>query len=132
MSDSFGPVQGMTVSYDAADVTQAKRVFDALAEGGIITQALQPNFFSEAYANVRRAVRHALDDRRPATAATLLSRRPQRGQRRKLPIRGEPVIDRALISAASATGLAAAAIWARLPRNSPPCSPCPCPVLRSA
>jgi PhnB protein len=49
MSDSFGPVQGMTVSYDAADVTQAKRVFDALAEGGIITQALQSTFFSEAY-----------------------------------------------------------------------------------
>ena len=38
MSDSFGPVQGTTVSYDAADVTQAKRVFDALAEGGTITQ----------------------------------------------------------------------------------------------
>jgi len=49
MSDSFGPVQGMMVSYDAPDVGDAKRVFDALAEGGNVTQALQPTFFSEAF-----------------------------------------------------------------------------------
>jgi PhnB protein len=48
-ADSFGPVQGMMVSYDAADTADAKRVFDALADGGIVTQALEPTFFSEAF-----------------------------------------------------------------------------------
>ena len=46
MTDSFGPVQGMMVSYDAADAT---RVFDALSDGGNVTQALEPTFFSEAF-----------------------------------------------------------------------------------
>src|SRR5437588_12121813 len=49
MSENFGPVQGMMVTYDAPDVAESKRVFDALAEGGTITQALQPTFFSEAF-----------------------------------------------------------------------------------
>jgi PhnB protein len=48
-TDSFGPVQGMMVSYDAADLDTAKRVFEALADGGTITQALEPTFFSEAF-----------------------------------------------------------------------------------
>jgi PhnB protein len=48
-TDSFGPVQGMMVSYDAADVADARRVFDALAEGGTVTQALEPTFFAEAF-----------------------------------------------------------------------------------
>lgn len=48
-TDSFGPVQGMMVSYDAADVDDAKRVFEALAEGGTVTQALEPTFFSAAF-----------------------------------------------------------------------------------
>ena len=49
MSDDVGPVQGMMVSYDATDVEDAKRVFDALAEGGTVTQAVQPTFFSDAF-----------------------------------------------------------------------------------
>jgi PhnB protein len=48
-TSSFGPVQGMMVSYDAADVATANRVFDALADGGKVTQAVQPTFFSEAF-----------------------------------------------------------------------------------
>jgi PhnB protein len=48
-TESFGPVQGMMVSYDAADVADAKRVFDALSESGKVTQALEPTFFSEAF-----------------------------------------------------------------------------------
>jgi PhnB protein len=48
-ADSFGPVQGMMVSYDAADVDDAKRVFEALAEHGAVTQALEPTFFSAAF-----------------------------------------------------------------------------------
>ena len=48
-TDSFGPVQGIMVSYDAADVDDAKRVFEALAEGGTVTQALEPTFFSAAF-----------------------------------------------------------------------------------
>ena len=49
MSESFGPVQGMMVSYDATDVDDAKRVFEALAADGTITEALQPTFFSDAF-----------------------------------------------------------------------------------
>lgn len=49
MTESFGPVQGMMVSYDAADVDDAKRVFEALADGGTVTQPLIPTFFSEAF-----------------------------------------------------------------------------------
>jgi PhnB protein len=45
----FGPVQGMFVSYDAEDVADAERVMAALAEGGEVTQALEPTFFSEAF-----------------------------------------------------------------------------------
>jgi PhnB protein len=49
MSDSFGPVQGMMVSYDATDVADAERVFAALSEGGTVTEGLQPTFFSVAF-----------------------------------------------------------------------------------
>jgi PhnB protein len=49
MSESFGPVQGMMVTYDASDVADAKRVLDALSEGGTVTQSLIPTFFSEAF-----------------------------------------------------------------------------------
>jgi len=49
MNDNFGPVQGMMVSYDAPDNAEAKRVFDALAEGGTVTQELTPTFFAEAF-----------------------------------------------------------------------------------
>jgi PhnB protein len=49
MSESFGPVQGMMVTYEAGDVADANRVFDALADGGNVTQALMPTFFSEAF-----------------------------------------------------------------------------------
>ncbi len=48
-SDNFGPVQGIMVSYDAADVNDASRVFDALSKGGTVTQALEPTFFSAAF-----------------------------------------------------------------------------------
>ena len=41
--------QGMMVSYDAADADDAARVMDALADGGEVTQALVPTFFSEAF-----------------------------------------------------------------------------------
>ena len=49
MSDSFGPVQGMQVTYAAPDVADAKRVYDALAEGGEATQPLIETFFSPAF-----------------------------------------------------------------------------------
>ena len=49
MSEDFGPVQGMMVSYDASDAGDAERVFDALAEGGTVTQKLEPTFFSPAF-----------------------------------------------------------------------------------
>ena len=49
MSEDFGPVQGMMVSYDATDVDDATRVFEALAENGSVTQKLEPTFFSPAF-----------------------------------------------------------------------------------
>jgi PhnB protein len=49
MTENFGPVQGIMVSYDATDVAEANRVFDALSEGGAVSQPLIPTFFSEAF-----------------------------------------------------------------------------------
>jgi PhnB protein len=49
MTDNFGPVQGMMVTYNSSDVDDAKRVFEALADGGNVTQALIPTFFSAAF-----------------------------------------------------------------------------------
>src|SRR5262249_35038521 len=48
-AETFGPVQGMMVTYEAPDVPHANRVFDALADGGTITHALQPTFFPPAF-----------------------------------------------------------------------------------
>ena len=48
-TESVGPKLGIMVCYDASDVDDAKRVFEALAEGGDVTQALEPTFFSEAF-----------------------------------------------------------------------------------
>ncbi|MBA3743493.1 VOC family protein [Sporichthya sp.] len=44
-----GPKTGIAVSYTAPDVGEAKRVFDALAEGGEVTMALSESFFSPAF-----------------------------------------------------------------------------------
>ncbi len=49
MDGSFGPVQGMRVSYDATDAADAHRVFDALAEGGTVDQEVIATFFSVAW-----------------------------------------------------------------------------------
>ena len=49
LTATFGPVQGMMISYDAADVDDANRVFAALTDGGSVTQALEPTFFSTAF-----------------------------------------------------------------------------------
>ena len=49
MSDSFGPVQGMQVTYSTDDLGDAKRVFDALSEGGNVTQPLIETFFSPGF-----------------------------------------------------------------------------------
>ena len=48
-AETFGPVQGMMVTYEAQDVADANRVFDALADAGKVTQALEPTFFSVAF-----------------------------------------------------------------------------------
>jgi PhnB protein len=44
-----GPVQGITVSYVVKDTGEAKRVFDALAEGGEVTAPLSETFFSPSF-----------------------------------------------------------------------------------
>ncbi len=49
MSTDFGPVQGMMVSYTSTDADDARRVFEALAEGGEVTQELMATFFSPAF-----------------------------------------------------------------------------------
>jgi PhnB protein len=48
-TDDFGPVQGMMVSFTADDAGEAKRVFDALADGGEVRAPLGPTFFSPAF-----------------------------------------------------------------------------------
>ena len=48
-TDKFGPVQGMMVSYQVAAPGEAKRVFEALAEGGTVTQPMMETFFSPAW-----------------------------------------------------------------------------------
>jgi PhnB protein len=48
-ADTFGPVQGMMVNYDVAGVDEAKRVFEALADGGEVTQPIGETFWSPAF-----------------------------------------------------------------------------------
>jgi PhnB protein len=48
-TDAFGPVQGMQVTYAVADAADAKRVFDALADGGQVTAPIGPTFFSPMF-----------------------------------------------------------------------------------
>ena len=48
-TDTFGPVQGMMVNYDVAGVDEAKRVFEALADGGEVTQPIGETFWSPAF-----------------------------------------------------------------------------------
>ena len=49
----FGPVQGMYVNYSTPDVDEAKRVFEALAEGGEVEMGLEATFFSPAFGVLR-------------------------------------------------------------------------------
>jgi PhnB protein len=48
-TDKFGPVQGMQVNYSVGDVDEAKRVFEALAEGGQVTLAIAETFWSPMF-----------------------------------------------------------------------------------
>jgi len=48
-TDDFGPVQGMYVNYSVADVDEARRVFDALAEGGEVTMPAGETFWSPMF-----------------------------------------------------------------------------------
>src|SRR4051812_3229510 len=44
-----GPVHGMCVNYAAPDAAAAKRVFDALSDGGSVQMPMGETFFSPAY-----------------------------------------------------------------------------------
>ncbi len=48
-TDTFGPVQGMQVNYSVADVDEAKRVFDALADGGKVTLPIAATSWSPMF-----------------------------------------------------------------------------------
>lgn len=48
-TDSFGPVQGMQVNHAVADVDEAKRVFEALADGGKVTLPIAETFWSPMF-----------------------------------------------------------------------------------
>src|SRR5262249_12382856 len=48
-TDKFGPVQGMQVNVNFADPGEAKRVFDALAEGGQVQLAITATSWSPAF-----------------------------------------------------------------------------------
>jgi PhnB protein len=49
MSDEFGPVQGMMVNFEAGALDEATRIFEALADGGEVTQPLIETFFSPGF-----------------------------------------------------------------------------------
>lgn len=53
LSDGFNAgkpeFKGISLSLSAADDAEAKRLFDALAEGGQIQQPLMPTFFSSSF-----------------------------------------------------------------------------------
>ena len=49
MGNFDGKVQGQCVNWAAPDTGEAKRVFDALAEGGEVQQPLTETFFSPAF-----------------------------------------------------------------------------------
>ena len=44
-----GPVKGMAVNYSVADVAEAQRVFEALADGGEVTMPLAETFWSPQF-----------------------------------------------------------------------------------
>jgi PhnB protein len=44
-----GPIEGISVSFSSTDSAEVTRVFEALAEGGEITQPLAKTFFSPAF-----------------------------------------------------------------------------------
>ena len=46
---NVGPMQGMYVNYTVADVAEAERVFEALADGGEVTTPLAETFFSPKF-----------------------------------------------------------------------------------
>ena len=46
---NFNGVQGMHVNYATADVAEAKRVFEALADGGEVTVPLAETFWSPSF-----------------------------------------------------------------------------------
>ena len=48
-SESFAPVHGMHVNYTVADVTEAERVFVALADGGEVTVPLAETFWAPMF-----------------------------------------------------------------------------------
>ncbi len=48
-TDDFGPVQGMQVNYAVADVDEAKRVFEALADGGEVRLAIAETSWSPMF-----------------------------------------------------------------------------------
>jgi len=48
-TDSFGPVQGMQVSYSVDGIAEAQRVFAALADGGEVTLAMAATFWSPMF-----------------------------------------------------------------------------------
>jgi PhnB protein len=48
-SGNFAGVRGMYVTCSVPDTTEAKRVFEALAEGGQVEMALSASFFSPAF-----------------------------------------------------------------------------------
>jgi PhnB protein len=52
MTENFGPVSGMMISFSTPDAGEAKRVYDALADGGTQTQPMIETFFSSAWGMV--------------------------------------------------------------------------------
>ncbi len=48
-TDNFGAVHGMQVNYSVADIAEAERAFNALAEGGNVTLPIAPTSWSPMF-----------------------------------------------------------------------------------
>ena len=47
--DYFKPMQGFSLSVNAASVAEAERIFAGLSEGGVVTMPLEPTFWAERF-----------------------------------------------------------------------------------
>lgn len=51
--EPFGGIKGVSITLSYEDTAEAKRVFDALSEGGAVTMPWSPTFWAESFGMVK-------------------------------------------------------------------------------